>query len=664
MEGGEELLHSSRISLMAGRKRRWFSTTFTTTGPTPDASSSSVQEQEQPLRVQFSDLQDLHPLSKMALDDMHLTTLTEIQQKTWEHALSGKDILGRARTGTGKTIAFLLPSIQRLLTTTNNNNQNDDTAADAAPCTGMIPGKINMLIISPTRELAQQIATETRRLLKYHHPLSPTASPQQQQQYQLLTSQAMYGGVPKYLDLQRLQTQIPTILTATPGRLLDHIQSTKLPPPPPPPATAGSSSSLPDHGQQKVAEEKDGEPFRNLLSGVQILVLDEMDSLLDMGFRDTIRDILKHLPKEQHRQTLLFSATSSAGVQQMVRRCIRKDEQQVVVVDCTDENNPTSLTNTQTQQSHVLLSMDQVVWSIVRVIQYLAAHNPRHKILVFFPTTAQVTFFARLLQHGLGMPVLEMHGQLSQGRRSVVSDRFRHARGKAVLLTTDVSARGVDYPNVSHVVQVGAAPNQETYLHRLGRTGRAGRQGEGILLLTQPEVPFLHRDLEGWKIQPNERLQHMLHRSPDRRTEENRMRLTKELRDGDWPELEESIKQVYIALLGYYASRIRNWSSEEAWKDELVVLATEYCRQVGLNEMPPLPSRLAEQLDLAEHPGVVIRERWDIGRTFNVGLRQEESLSSENIWSGGPSLTKKEDASKRGRSSVPNNGLWEDEFDA
>jgi ATP-dependent RNA helicase MSS116 len=141
----------------------------------------------------------------------------------------------------------------------------------------------------------------------------------------------------------------------------------------------------------------------------------------------------------------------------------------------------------------VLLPPDRAVSGVVQLVLRLM-DEADHKVLVFFPTTSQVAYYSSLFNKVLGRRVLEIHAKKSQGNRSNTSDRFRQAK-KGVMFTSDVSARGVDYPDVTHVVQVGMATDRETYIHRLGRTGRAGKKGQGLLVLAETEKPFLKMDL-------------------------------------------------------------------------------------------------------------------------------------------------------------------------
>jgi len=193
-----------------------------------------------------------------------------------------------------------------------------------------------------------------------------------------------------------------------------------------------------------------------------------------MGFREDVRQLLTYLPPKHSRQTLLFSATVPPSVQEMIDECVKSER---VLVDCIQEDDPNTHVVNTVEQSHAIIPKDKLVWGIASTILDIMDNNERHKILVFFPTTSQVSYFSALFNKGLGRRVLEIHSRKNQDVRSNTSDRFRQAQ-QAVMFTSDVSARGVDYPDVTHVIQIGTARDRETYIHRLGRTGRAGKAGK------------------------------------------------------------------------------------------------------------------------------------------------------------------------------------------
>lgn len=341
----------------------------------------------------------LSPKFKGALAKMQFTHMTEIQAKTFEAAVTGRDVLGRAKTGSGKTVAFLLPALERIMASRTAKNS------------------IAMLVLSPTRELAQQIGEQARLLAQQHSAKE-------------VSYQVMVGGTSKPKDVSKLERQVPTILVATPGRLQDHLDST----------TVG------------------GRSMKELLAAMQVLVLDETDRLLDMGFRREIDKIISFLPTK--RQTLLFSATIPDDVKDVIRKTMGKD---YITVDCIHDNDPhassgSAHTNAQVSQSHVIVEQSRVVASTVQILLHYMS-EPNSKVIAFFPTANLVAFYAAILNDKLGHQVLEIHSRKSQSYREKASEAFRKSPS-ATLLSSDVSARGVDYPDVSHVVQVSLNTRQ------------------------------------------------------------------------------------------------------------------------------------------------------------------------------------------------------------
>jgi ATP-dependent RNA helicase MSS116, mitochondrial len=498
--------------------------------------------------------------------------MTEIQQKTWKAAIEGQDVLGRSRTGSGKTLAFLIPSLERILRHADRKN-------------------IKMLIISPTRELAHQIYDATLKLTSKFAKDKGTPA---------VHCQVCYGGIPKRQDVAQMERAMPTILTATPGRLLDHLESSSI----------------------------NNVYFHDCIKGVDILVLDEMDRLLDMGFRQDLEAVLKYLAKpsdKRQRQTLLFSATMPPGVSEMIRLFVRRDH---AVVDCIQDDDPASHTVNTVDQSHVILPANKLVTGVVQTILHIMKSDQQHKIIVFFPTTSQVAYFSSLFNTGLGRRVLEIHSRISQGTRMNTSDRFRHAK-TSVLFTSDVSARGVDYPNVTHVLQVGAASDRETYIHRLGRTGRAGKSGKGILLLMDTEAACLRRDLRDISIPLNSRLQNLLDTEVDSASDfaDDMRRLKQAVQPGT--KLQKHAEQVYSSLLGYYVQRFKALNVRRP-QDAIVEFVNSFASQAGLKELPVIPHNLAKQYGLDRHPALNIRKAWDTGGvSFDVGKRQGGSRSNK-----------------------------------
>ena len=504
--------------------------------------SSSNERREQrkhqsPLR--FEDL-GLHPKSLKALRRHGLHKLTEIQHKSFDTIVSGKDVVGRARTGTGKTLAFLLPSLERLLVEIERDKGS--------------PG-IQMLVLSPTRELAAQIAKEADRLVATHEST--------------ITSQVVYGGASKKEDIDSFNQQLPTILVATPGRLKDHLASTYL---------------------------KGNKPFIDSLQNLKILVLDETDRLLDLGFRNDIQDILACLPKEK-RQTLLFSATLPPKVREIVEIATKPNYE---VVDCIQEGDPASHTNAQTEQSYITLP-SQRFWTGSMEMLLEMMDQGKSKIMVFFPLTGLVQLYANIFNLKFGRRVWELHGKMNQRERIRISRRFRNATN-GILFTSDVSARGVDYPNVTNVVQIGASDSRETYIHRLGRTGRAGKRGKGFLILPELEQDFV-RDLEGLDISCDQEMQERLCKGASRHFRNELGPVAQDMRAGRDPKLEQSVNDAYQAMVSYYFHR-----SED--DEKFVSTVNHLVEDMGLRELPAIDYHRARKIGLDKIPGLNIQQNW------------------------------------------------------
>jgi ATP-dependent RNA helicase MSS116 len=345
--------------------------------------------------VKFSDRPDISPSTKRAITEvMGLKSMTEIQAKTYAAALAGNCVLGRARTGTGKTLAFLLPTIERLL---------------AADLDLYKPGRtIGAIIVAPTRELAIQIADQAETLLTYYNDMSVAC---------------IYGGTKIQRDIRLLSgPRMPSILVATPGRLLEHLENTRI-------------------NRRK---------FQDIAAETRIVVLDEADRLFEGFYKDTTK-ILSCLPRAEKRQTLLFSATFPQRLQRFLKESMKIDFTQI---DCVGRGAKKAETNTRVDQTFYKLdSMEEYITMLVSIITNTMENDKQYKILVFFPAAKLVRFFVKFFNEGLNIPVLEIHSRMSQSSRNRASNAFRSAKN-AVLFSSDVSARGVDYPDVSLVLQV------------------------------------------------------------------------------------------------------------------------------------------------------------------------------------------------------------------
>ncbi|KAL5571403.1 hypothetical protein UlMin_021000 [Ulmus minor] len=481
--------------------------------PSPGQSDSYLSE------TRFDQF-PLSPLSLKAIKDIGYDKMTVVQEASLPVILKGKDVLAKAKTGTGKTVAFLLPSIEVVV---------------KSPPIGRDQKRppILVLVICPTRELATQAAAEANTLLKYHPSIGV---------------QVVIGGTRLALEQKRMQANPCQILVATPGRLKDHIEN-----------TAG---------------------FATRLMGVKVLVLDEADHLLDMGFRKDIERIIAAVPKQ--RQTLLFSATVPQEVRQICHVALKRDHEFINTVQ-----EGSGETHAQVRQTHLVAPLDKQFSLLYALLKEHIADDVDYKVIVFC-TTAMVTRLVADLLGELNMNVREIHSRKSQSYRTKVSDEFRKSKG-LTLVTSDVSARGVDYPDVTLVVQLGLPADREQYIHRLGRTGRKGKEGQGMLLLAPWEEFFLStiKDLPVPKAQA------------PLVDPEIKKKVERALSQVDMKNKEAA----YQAWLGYYNSN----KTIGRDKHRLVELANEFSRSMGLDNPPAIPKLVLGKMGLKNVPGLRTR---------------------------------------------------------
>jgi ATP-dependent RNA helicase MSS116, mitochondrial len=392
---------------------------------------------------------------------------TAIQQRAWLPIVTGRDVIGRSETGSGKTLSYALPLVQRVMT----------------------DQQTRVLIIAPTRELARQVYETVKSILS-----TASLNGQDVAQCGLDIGGFVVGSTGPLL---------PEILVATPGRLV------------------GKSELLKSYG---------------------VVVLDEFDRLLDMGFVKTVQEVLKMMPK--HRQTILVSATLPVS---SVARYLKRDH---TVVDCLGTQKTPPVENLS--QSYAVLQVENFVTGVVRSILHAIKGNTHYKIIVFFPTKSSAAFFSELFNTGLGRRVLELHSGVGY-RRTTVAATFGQAKSKSVLFTSDVSARGMDYPGVNTVIQVGLSRDRETHVHRIGRTARAGMSGEAILLLLEDELDCLTTTLGDMNIQRNEKIQMLVDQAPGNTAiDEDLLRAQQAVGEGSAPRLQELAISAYRAFLGFY----------------------------------------------------------------------------------------------------------------
>lgn len=480
----------------------------------------------------FSGLRISAELRKAMAVDFKYEQMTEVQAATIPVSLQGIDLLAKAKTGTGKTIAFLIPAINR---------------AVERPRKGK---GISILVISPTRELANQIAEEGNVLIKYHRGM---------------TLDCVVGGTNVNSDLARFRRCTPDILVGTPGRLLDHLQNHSM---------------------------------ATMMKNMNVLILDECDRLLDMGFRQEIDKISRFLPKE--RQTLLFSATLPTDVQSMCERVLRPSYQ---LVDCVGEEEST---HEHVSQTCIVSPLNQQTQDLLNVLKK-KFNQPNFKIIVFF-TTARLTQFYSELFNALNLPVLEIHSRKSQSHRNRVSEEFRNGTN-VIMFTSDVSARGMDYPDVTLVVQVGLPANREQYIHRLGRTARGGKGGEGLLMLADFEKNFLQQ-VSDLPIKTQE--MEVAH--------DFSLAISKAV--AKLPE--KTITAAYQAWLGFYNSNLKVLKFN---KEDLVRMGNKFAHQVcHTTEPPELHANVVGKMGLRGIPGINVASKKMQGRGHDMGQRGQEKF--------------------------------------
>ncbi len=350
----------------------------------------------------------LHERLHSALALAGFTTPTPIQQATIPIALDGHDIVGTAQTGTGKTAAFVLPILHRLLQYPQK------------------PRNTRALILTPTRELAEQIH-EAIRMMGVHTKLR---------------SATVYGGV-GMLPQERALRNGTEIIVACPGRLLDHVQR-------------GNTN----------------------FDDVDCLVLDEADRMLDMGFLPPITRIIGLLPKE--RQTMLFSATFAPELNRFVTQMLRAPQRIAMGTTAPAET-----------VEHALYPVPQHLKTALLLA--LLPRMERQSVLIFTRTKHRANRIMEQLAtagHSAGV----LHSNKSQTQRQLALDRFRGGQLR-ILVATDIAARGIDVASISHVINYDVPDCADSYIHRIGRTGRAERDGEALTFVTQADGAIL-RDIE------------------------------------------------------------------------------------------------------------------------------------------------------------------------
>ena len=355
---------------------------------------------------------NLIPELLRAVEAQGYTEPTPIQAKAIPLILEGRDIMGCAQTGTGKTAGFTLPLLQLL-------------APHASTSSSPARHPVRALVLVPTRELAAQVEESVRTYSKYLP----------------LRAAVVYGGIDIKPQIKALHSGVE-IVVATPGRLLDHLQ-------------------------QKSIN----------LSQVGILVLDEADRMLDMGFMPDIERILAVLPPV--RQNLLFSATFSNEIKRLAEQFMRNP----TMIEVARRNAPAELV------THQVFEVAKLKKGAL--LAHLVRSRDMKQVLIFTRMKRDADRVARQLQKD-GLPATAIHSDRSQNERTQALDEFKQGKS-AILVATDIAARGLDIDSLPYVINYELPHTPEDYVHRIGRTGRAGSPGEAISLVSPEEMEFLGR---------------------------------------------------------------------------------------------------------------------------------------------------------------------------
>ena len=383
--------------------------------------------------VAFSDMAGrLRPELLNALGEMGYSSMTPVQQQTLNLPSFTDDCLVQAKTGTGKTIAFLLPVLQTLLTT--KNLQRDQVA---------------LLVLAPTRELAQQIADECNKLTSHCKPP--------------FECHIAVGGNKRSTQLAAFQKGKPTILVATPGRLNDILS-------------------------EPAVRDK----FQNL----RCLVLDEADRMLDQGFMPDLLKILKRLPSKQQAgwQGMCFSATVPPEVDSVLHLVLMPMHHRISTIDKNEAPTVDSIPQTVIPVD----SIYDVMPTLHSLLSCEKAANPSLKALIFTSTARQAGLLYQVFGFTGGaspgkLSVFQMHSRMSQPARNRTVEEFKAATS-GLMFASDVVGRGMDFPDIGLVVQIGLTTDKDQYVHRVGRTGRAGKSGRATMIMTPEEMKFVKKN--------------------------------------------------------------------------------------------------------------------------------------------------------------------------
>ncbi|EDO14655.1 hypothetical protein Kpol_340p2 [Vanderwaltozyma polyspora DSM 70294] len=429
---------------------------------------------------QLKDENIIDTMLHLSISRMGFPNLTAVQQKTIKPILENedRDVIARAKTGTGKTFAFLIPLFEHLIRTRRES-----------------PDMVKAVVLAPTRDLALQIEQEVHKIHSNNYALKKFGC------------MSVVGGTKFGQSLFQLKKTRPNIIIATPGRFIATVEAVG------------------------------AEYFKH----VDFKVLDEADRLLEIGFKDDLEYISTSLNGlndvgKDHIRTLLFSATLDEKVQTLADDVMNKSE--CLFLDTVDKNEPES--HEKIEQS--LVVSQNFAESTYAVIDHLLKQTknvPNYKAILFTPTIKATKFLSNLLKKSLHRyPVYEFHGKIDQAKRTRIVGSFKGAPA-GLLVCTDVGARGMDFPNVTEVLQLGVPSELSNYVHRIGRTARGGKEGASVIFLSDSELGLI----ENLEKEKNISIENKSNYEPSSEIMENVEKLI---------ESEEELADVLISVISFY----------------------------------------------------------------------------------------------------------------
>ncbi|KAF9198308.1 hypothetical protein BGZ49_000891 [Haplosporangium sp. Z 27] len=546
----------------------------------------------------FSDLKNLQPGTMEAIQtSFGHEFMSKVQHRVLETLPTRRDLLVKAKTGTGKTLAFLVAALESLMASSSSSGSTSNSEFMKSQ------GKIGCVIVAPTRELALQISDEAQKLLG---PLGWGV-------------QYLVGGESKTRQIDRIAKEPAEFIVATPGRLKDLL-------------TTNSEFAA------KILESK-------------VLVLDEADTMLQLGFRTELETILQAMPKD--RQTFLFSATVDSKLDSLLQIALHNEsnsnKQGPIMIDTVGAKEINL--NLATRQRYCLAPYQSHVALVRRIINdHLLSDmdfeheqtlkkpkssnsssgksNPtslpqiqpskntskdtNNKIMVFLPTTRGAQLYSKVfasLSMGKELSVFEIHSAKDQRERTLTSRNFKRIQTPAVLFTSDVSARGVDYPGVGLVIQIGAPLSLDHYIHRIGRTGRGNGKnkggksnnggdshGKGVLILGELDQGFIEHQLNP---SPLSKVVEQEHKYDDWESVMLGENLDRGYKRAIAKVDEKLAKSAYTAFLGYNLTvgpRIGNTD-----RKKILESADKYIAAFGVEERPAVSTSFLERMGFMKH---------------------------------------------------------------